>query len=41
MRRWMMIVVVAILGFILPQKASAQFATFDASNLAQSILSFL
>ena len=24
-----------------PQKASAQFATFDASNLAQSILSFL
>ena len=41
MRRWMMIVVVAILGFIIPQKASAQFATFDASNLAQAILSFL
>ena len=41
MRRWMMIIVMAALGLVTPQKASAQFATFDASNLAQSILSFL
>ncbi|MBO5707868.1 MAG: DUF4141 domain-containing protein, partial [Bacteroidales bacterium] len=37
----MMIIVMAALGLVTPQKASAQFATFDASNLAQSILSFL
>ena len=41
MRRWMMIVVVAVIGLATPHRASAQFATFDASNLAQSILSFL
>lgn len=41
MRRWMMIAAVVVLGLVTPQKASAQFATFDASNLAQSILSFL
>ena len=40
MRRWMT-VVVALIGLATPHKASAQFATFDASNLAQSILSFL
>ena len=34
-------VVVAVIGLVTPHKASAQFATFDASNLAQSILSFL
>lgn len=34
-------VVVAVIGLATPHKASAQFATFDASNLAQSILSFL
>lgn len=41
MRRWMTAVVVAVIGLVTPHKASAQFATFDASNLAQSILSFL
>ena len=41
MRRWMTAVVVAVIGLATPHKASAQFATFDASNLAQSILSFL
>lgn len=41
MRRWMTAVVVAVTGLATPHKASAQFATFDASNLAQSILSFL
>lgn len=41
MRRWMTAVVVALIGLATPHKASAQFATFDASNLAQSILSFL
>ena len=41
MRRWMTAVVVAAIGLATPHKASAQFATFDASNLAQSILSFL
>lgn len=41
MRRWMVAVIVAVIGLATPQKASAQFATFDASNLAQSILSFL
>ena len=41
MRRWMVAVVVAVIGLATPHRASAQFATFDASNLAQSILSFL
>ena len=41
MRRWMTAIVVAVIGLVTPHKASAQFATFDASNLAQSILSFL
>ena len=41
MRRWMTAVVVVVIGLATPHKASAQFATFDASNLAQSILSFL
>lgn len=41
MRRWITAVVVAAIGLVTPNKASAQFATFDASNLAQSILSFL
>ena len=41
MRRWVIVVCVSMMGFMAPQRASAQFATFDASNLAQAILSFL
>ena len=41
MRRWVIAVCVSMMGFMAPQRASAQFATFDASNLAQAILSFL
>ena len=41
MRRWVSVVCVSMTGFMAPQRASAQFATFDASNLAQAILSFL
>ena len=41
MRRWVITVCVSMMGFMAPQRASAQFATFDASNLAQAILSFL
>ena len=41
MRRWVIVVCVSMMGFMSPQRASAQFATFDASNLAQAILSFL
>ena len=41
MRRWVIVVCVSMMGFMAPQRASAQFATFDASNLVQAILSFL
>lgn len=41
MRRWVIVVCVSMMGFMAPRRASAQFATFDASNLAQAILSFL
>lgn len=41
MRRWVIVVCVSMMGFMAPQRAYAQFATFDASNLAQAILSFL
>ena len=41
MKRWI-VVFAAVVGILLSApKASAQFATFDASNLAQAVLSFL
>ena len=41
MKRITVILASAFLLVFLPQKASAQWATFDASNLAQAVLSFL
>ena len=40
MRKTLILFLAAVL-LALPQRASAQFATFDASNLAQAVLSFL
>ena len=40
MRKTLILLLAAVL-LALPQRASAQFATFDASNLAQAVLSFL
>ena len=40
MRKTLILLLVAVL-LTLPQRASAQIATFDATNLAQAILSFL
>ena len=38
----LIVVFAAVVGILLSApKASAQFATFDASNLAQAVLSFL
>ncbi len=41
MKRITVILTSVFLLVFLPQKASAQWATFDASNLAQAVLSFL
>ena len=41
MRRITIILTSVFLFIFLPQRASAQWATFDASNLAQAVLSFL
>lgn len=41
MKRITVILASVFLLVFLPQKASAQWATFDASNLAQAVLSFL
>lgn len=40
MRKTLILLLAAVL-LALPQRAEAQFATFDASNLAQAVLSFL
>ena len=41
MKRVTLILISAFLLLFAPQRASAQWATFDASNLAQAVLSFL
>ena len=41
MKRITIILTSVFLFIFLPQRASAQWATFDASNLAQAVLSFL
>lgn len=41
MKRWIIVLTAAVGLLALPQRASAQWATFDASNLAQAVLSFL
>lgn len=41
MKRTTIILTSVFLFIFLPQRASAQWATFDASNLAQAVLSFL
>ena len=41
MKRWILVSAAALGLLASAQRASAQFATFDASNLAQAVLSFL